>query len=170
MRTRSLAVAAAAIACMMTFLAPAVADDIPGTDGPDDLTGTADSDTIRAKAGADEVHARRGSDLVYGGADADRLFGQRGADEIRGGDGPDLIDGGRGLDGVLGGAGMDNLYGRGAGLWAGGRGDDRLVIAYPSGDRTHAWCGPGRDRVILNEEDDGIDLRGCERVVVKSAG
>ena len=167
-----LATASALVTVTGLVGAPALADTIPGTPHPDDLVGTSGADTINARAGADTVHARGGADLVRGGDGADRLYGQKGHDEVRGGDGPDVLDGGRGSgNGLLGQRGNDTLYGRGTGLWAGGGGDDRIVIAYPGGARTHLHCGAGRDRVVTNEPlAKLVDVRGCERVVVRSAG
>jgi Ca2+-binding RTX toxin-like protein len=170
--TAGLAAASALVTVAGLLGAPALADAITGTPHADDLTGTSGADTINARAGADTVHARGGADLVRGGDGADRLFGQQGRDEIRGGKGPDMIDGGHGSgNGLIGEQGNDALYGRGTGLWSGGGGDDRLVIAYPGGARTHLHCGRGHDRVVTNEPlSAAADVRGCERIIVRSAG
>ncbi len=52
---------------------------------------------------------------------------------------------------------------------SGGAGDDTIYADYVDRGQVIA-CGPGRDVVILNDDDPGLVLTGCERVRVQYAG
>ena len=160
---------AALTAVLLTPLA-AQAEDIEGTAGPDTLKGTAHDDVIDADAGDDVVRALAGGDLAFGAKGDDRLYGGKGRDELRGGPGADRLDGGPQWDALVGNDGDDLLFGRGAGMWFGNMGDDRIVIAYPDGAETRVRCGGGTDRLVFNEPYDDVSIKGCETVKIVSAG
>lgn len=164
-----LALTIALAGLLMTPLA-AHADDIEGTSGSDDLKGTAQDDVIDASGGDDVVRARGGRDLAFGSKGEDELYGGKGRDELRGGPGVDRLDGGPQWDVLVGNDGGDRLFGRGAGMWFGNMGDDRIEIAYPDGADTTVRCGGGTDRLVFNEPYDDVRIKGCETIKVVSAG
>ncbi|QIN83708.1 hypothetical protein GBA63_14510 [Rubrobacter tropicus] len=87
----------------------------------------------------------------------DILIGTAGDDVIRAGGGDDVVRGMGGDDEIYGGEGKDKLYG--------GPGDD-LVDAQDrksvgEAGRDEVSCGPGRDEVLMNADDDE-EPRGCE--------
>jgi Ca2+-binding RTX toxin-like protein len=163
-------VVAGALAAVLTTPLVAHADDVDGSSGPDNLKGTADADTITAYGGDDVARGLAGGDLVFGGRGDDRLLGGKGRDELRGGEGADVLDGGHQWDALVGNDGADRLFGRGAGVWFGNMGDDRITIAYPDGAETRVRCGGGDDVLIFNEPYDDVSIKGCETVKVISAG
>ena len=75
----------------------------------------------------------------------------------------DSVIGGRGNDVLLGGAGNDRISGGpGSDLIAGGGGRD--VIRVRDGVVDRVGCGPGRDRVIADPQDDvGGDCEVVQR-------
>ena len=168
MRVRS-AVVVAVAGVLMTPLA-AQAEDIEGTSGPDTIKGTADDDVIDASGGDDVVRALGGRDLVFGAKGDDTVRGGKGRDELRGGPGADRLDGGPQWDALVGNDGDDRMFGRGAGVWFGNLGDDRIEIAYPDGAETRVRCGGGTDTLIFNEPYDDVSIKGCETVKIVSAG
>ena len=78
--------------------------------------------------------------------------------------GADRLDGGQQWDALVGNDGDDRLFGRGAGVWFGNMGDDRIEIAYPDGAETRVRCGGGDDVLIFNEPYDDVSIKGCETV------
>jgi RTX calcium-binding nonapeptide repeat (4 copies) len=68
-----------------------------------------------------------------------------------------------------GGPGRDTLYvGRNDVVRAGGGRDQ--VWAYYVGEGDLVDCGAGRDVLHLHEDLHGLETRGCERIVIQSAG
>ena len=129
---RRLTMTGVSVVLLVVLMATTVlAENIRGTNGPDVLRGTEMADTIKGLKGADRVLGRDGSDEVRG---------NRGADEVRGGGGPDE---------VYGGLASDSLYGR--------FGDDSLFAK--DGVRDFVYCGPGRDRAVVDVRD---RVQGCE--------
>lgn len=116
-----------------------------GTNGLDRIGGTEGRDKITAKAGEDLVYAGGGKDLVFGNNGADYLYGGEDKDELRGGGG--------GKDFIFGGTGSDELIG--------GTGDDDIVPADDE-EADNVYCGPGKDVVLADPEDEVSD--DCEIV------
>ena len=92
------------------------------------------------------------------------LVGTAGDDVIRAGGGSDVVRGMGGNDEIYGGEGKDKLYG--------GPGND-LVDAQDRGSvgkagRDEVSCGPGRDEVLM-DANDNEKPRGCEMAGVGSS-
>ena len=104
----------------------------------------------KSKRGRRIVGTNR-SDYIAGGANDDTLLGRGGNDTIVGGAGNDLIDGGAGNDVLDGGRGADRIFG--------GTGSDTIVAT--DGDEDTIDCGPGNDRVFLDQDD---TAKNCESV------
>jgi hypothetical protein len=88
------------------------------------------------------LRGTRRADHLVGGAGADVLDGRGGADHLEGRGGNDRLTGGPGRDRLAGGAGADRLYAR-------------------DGARDVVRCGSGRDRAVVDRQD---DVQGCETV------
>ena len=108
MRGRKTVLALVAIAAMLLVSAVALAHE-------NRLPGTKDSDELAMSDGNDRVFARGGDDRVDGGGGDDRIRGGRGDDELYGGDGDDRLKGGQDDDYLDGGDGDDYINGRGDG-------------------------------------------------------
>ena len=128
---------------------------------------------------AHRVQATNGDDVLVGGPGPDVIDGRRGSDVIRGRAGDDeLLDPsgvgtGRPLDtsrdAFHGGPGDDLIHASHRDRVHAGPGDDRILANYlERGDVVD--CGPGRDVVVLNDDDPGIAQTGCETVRVQYAG
>lgn len=163
-------------------VADVVADDcevvarngvIDGTNGDDLIVGFREGLTISGSAGddylaglgSDTLEGRSGNDVLRGGAGdrASSLRGGSGNDSIQGASAKDRIAGGYGNDRIWGLAGNDRLDG-GAGrdVLSGGAGHDYIVSKERGSERDTVVCGPGRDRVLADRNDNVA--RDCERV------
>lgn len=93
---------------------------------------------------------------VYGlgGPGADKMYGGPANDTFQGGSGNDVLEGRGGNDVLIGGVGRDTVDG--------GDGDDELRMAdgFPDVIR----CGPGNDRVQIDQTDELGDDAECEQV------
>jgi hypothetical protein len=139
MRGRGAVLWLVAIAAMLVVSAVAVAhgNRVPGTKDADELT---------MLDGNDRVYARAGDDTVDGGGGNDRLRGGRGDDTLVGGAGDDRLIGGQDNDQLDGGEGDDRINARGD-----GRDGDEVV------------CGAGDDTALLGRNDE-VEGDGCEHV------
>jgi hypothetical protein len=139
---------------------------------PNYREGTARSDRLRGTPRADLLRGLGGSDKVKGFGAGDCLFGGRGADQVKGSRGKDRVFGQRQADRVVGGPGADVLNGNGGrDRLRGGRGRDRLLggrdgdlLRAADGVRDIVFCGPGRDRAVIDRRD---VARGCEGIRVR---
>jgi Ca2+-binding RTX toxin-like protein len=123
-----------------------------GTDGDDVLVGT---------SGRDVIDGLRGTDIIRGRAGDDELRDHTGVGTST------RID--TTPDAFYGGPGDDEIYSTQHDRVYAGMGDDRVYADYVK--RGHViHCGPGRDVVVLNDDDPGLVLKGCERVRVEYAG
>jgi Ca2+-binding RTX toxin-like protein len=146
----------AAVTCL-----DAPANVINGTTGRDTLRGTAGVDSIFGLGRNDVLNGLGSGDCIFGGGGRDTLRGSGGVDRLVGGAARDRLLGGPSGDQLLGGRGGDRLNGgRGGNAYDGGRGSDR--IAARNGKNELVFCGPGRDRAVVDRRD---RVRGCERVV-----
>lgn len=128
---------------------------------------------------AHRMRGTNGDDRIVGTSGPDAINGLRGADVIRGAAGDDVlrdysgVGTGRPLDTTrdlfYGGPGDDLIYASRHDRVSGGPGDDTIYADYVDRGQVIA-CGPGRDVVILNDDDPGLVLSGCERVRVQYAG
>jgi Ca2+-binding RTX toxin-like protein len=123
-----------------------------GTNGDDNLVGT---------SGPDVIDGLRGSDIIRGGAGNDELSDYTGFEV------GNRLDATR--DAFYGGPGNDSIYASQHDRVYAGTGDDQIYANYVKRAQSIA-CGPGRDMVILNDDDPGLELRGCENVRVAYAG
>lgn len=142
-RRRSLAIAPAAVAAVLTLLmslfalapqaaafepeaiqldcsgyvgAPGVIDIGAGdlpTAGSDIILGTPGDDVIAAGGGDDLICGEGGNDTIWGQDGDDVIIGGPGDDKLRGGDGNDAIFGGEGADDINGGRDNDTILGQG---------------------------------------------------------
>jgi len=117
---------------------------VNGTPRGDDLTGTTAADLINGRGGNDRITGRAGDDHLNGGRGNDTIFGDAGRDVVTGGAGNDTLLGGAGNDRISGGPGSDTI--------AAGLGKD--LVRARDGAVDHITCGPGRDRVIADPQDD----------------
>ena len=106
-----------------------------------------------APALAEVVRGTPESDRLSGGAKSDTVSGRAGDDRLNGKAGTDLVKGGAGNDRVIGGSGFDQLRGD--------AGND--VIRARDGEPDQIECGPGTDRAIVDEVEDGVF--DCEEVL-----
>ena len=158
---RSLGSISTVLAALTLVTATAYAADVTGTAGDDHLDGTASADTLRGLAGDDHLDGRRGPDRLFGGAGSDELTDHLG---VATGGPLDVT-----RDVYRGGPGRDTLYvGRNDDVRAGGGRDH--VWAYYVGEGDLVDCGAGRDVLHLHEDLHGLETRGCERIVIRSAG
>jgi Ca2+-binding RTX toxin-like protein len=147
-------------------------DVIFGARGNDRIVGRGGDDCLRGgdddffDATDDELAPRPDKDTIYGGPGRDFIEGGTAADRIYGGRGNDIIDAGFGRDRVFAGPGDDFVveeypeYKPGsADTVKTGAGDDEIYSSDGNSDTID--CGPGRDRIIADRDD---ELRGCERV------
>jgi hypothetical protein len=156
---------------------------IIGNNRPNRITGTNGPDAIFTFGGNDRVSGGRGNDCVEGGSGNDVVDGSNGNDLLRGGTGADQTNGGPGKDRLEGGRGRDKVVGgHGNDLLRGGPGPDGIhtgngrdrVIAGPGNDIINAAtrgpaarvnCGPGVDRVRINNNE-VRRVRNCEFINV----
>jgi len=126
---------------------------VVGTNHNDHITGRDDADRILGLAGNDSIDGGRGDDCLDGGTGRDNLSGGIGNDKVYGWSGGDHLNGGPGSDRLSGGSGNDTInaaYGRDNVF--GGPGVDFINIA-TAGPAAHANCGPGRDKIRLNQNE-----------------
>jgi RTX calcium-binding nonapeptide repeat (4 copies) len=109
------------------------------------------NDALRGTAKADKLFGRGGADALKGRGGKDRLLGGGGADLLVGGRGRDTLNPGKGVDGV-------NMR-DGAPIAAPGRD----VIRARDGSTDQINCGDGRDRVFMDEVEDGV--YDCEELI-----
>jgi Ca2+-binding RTX toxin-like protein len=169
---RLLALGSATLLVVAVLGAPAFADVFNGDDDPNTIVATNGNDTIRGYAGADVITARKGNDTVKAGAGDDRVDAGQGADQVWGGGGNDVLDIGTAddrEDRAYGQAGDDTVYLRFTDDAWGGRGNDRFEAVYAARGM-QIDCGAGVDRVIFNQPSPQVQLVGCEKVTVISAG
>jgi hypothetical protein len=123
------------------------------------LAGAAPADAVRLKGTprADTLVGSHGRDVLDGRAGNDEIIGLRGADTLIGGRGDDLIRA-EGSDRVSGGSGAD------------------LIIVERPTKRFRVRCGPGRDRLELDQRGQTRPLgrrallrrvSGCERITFR---
>jgi len=136
----------------------------------DTIKGGAGNDTVYGGTGEDQLHGDDGNDRLFGGDDDDRLYGGAGDDHLDGGAGNDVLDGGAGRNELFGGDGDDTLdaeQGSGGTLdggagndvlrgfegtnYAGGDGDDEIVINFMNAHSGPAMVsgGSGNDSITL---------------------
>lgn len=140
-------------------------DILKGTPQRDRIDGAAGDDVIWAHGGNDSVNGGRGADRIALGRGNDEGDGARGHDTIFGGPGADSLVGmvihpgledHSNVDIIYGGRGPDFLYGS---MLYGGPGNDELQLFGPAGD--HAFGGDGDD-IISGDWDDGYrDVIRC---------
>lgn len=165
-------------------------DIIDGGNGSDYIFGGSHKDYIFAGEGDDVVvgdallfgpSGPRGNDVVFGGGGADTLFGDAGNDRLSGDVGDDTLEGGTGNDQLYGGAGVDSLIGgggydrlfggddgdlmRGAGVLAGGHGDDHIwglegSVVYGGAGYDTCYADSGAVRIAYNVLDDAPPMPG----------
>ena len=142
-------------------------DCIRGENDNDHLDGSSGSDTVDGGDGRDLVAGGPGRDQLIGAGCNDRVIGGTDHDRLSGGEGRDFLQGGAGRNVLLGGKGNDFLTtGSGGDRAVGGPGNDSINAA-KAGRATRISCGPGRDTVRVNEnENRRRNLRGCERIFV----
>lgn len=85
-----------------------------------------------------------GGENIYGTLNVDVINGNGGSDKIYGFDGSDELRGSTGNDGIYAGFGNDRVFG--------GPGSDGLHVGSDEA-RDYVNCGPGYDRVYLDEKD-----------------
>jgi Ca2+-binding RTX toxin-like protein len=128
---------------------------------------------------AHRVRGTVGDDVLVGTRGRDIIDGQRGTDVIRGRAGDDELSDSSGVgtgrpldttrDTFYGGPGDDLIYSSKHDRVHAGPGDDTVYANYlEPGDGLA--CGTGRDLVVLNDDDPGLVLTGCETVRVQYAG
>jgi hypothetical protein len=140
-------------------------DCVEGDSGKDILDGSNGNDYLLGGSGNDVVSGGPGRDRLEGGSGGDRLSGGVGSDVIRGAGGNDKIQGGFGNDRILGGAGNDGIHtGNGRDRVFAGPGND-IINAATRGPAAFVDCGPGRDRVRINNNE-RRRIRNCEFVDV----
>jgi hypothetical protein len=133
-------------------VAPVMAVQILGTDGPDVLEGTPNADDIHGFHGNDVIYGRGGNDEIDGGFEDDTLFGGYGDEVvIYGNTGNDLIYGGPGTDRIYGNKGDNELHG--------GKGPDR-IIARATGSEDFVFGGWAND-IIKVQGDGSTDVVDC---------
>ena len=140
---------------------------IVGTSKGDRITGTNVADRILGLGGNDRLDGGRGNDCVEGNTGGDNISGALGNDRMYGSTGKDHLNGGPGTDYLSAGDGNDTInaaFGRDRAI--GGKGIDFINIA-TAGPAASADCGPGRDKVRINNNERGR-IRGCETVFVFS--
>ena len=114
----------------------------------DTLVGGAGNDTLYGGAGHEHLQGDEGDDRLFGGDDDDWLYGGAGDDYLEGGAGNDRLEGGAGRNALFGGAGDDILDAEAgsSGTLDGGAGKDLLRgfagIDYAGGD--------GDDEIVIN--------------------
>ncbi len=138
---------------------------IVGTNGADRITGTNIADRIIGLGGNDNLGGGRGNDCIEGRTGGDNMSGSLGNDRIYGSSGRDHLNGGPGTDLLSAGSGNDTInaaFGRDRAL--GGSGIDFINIA-TAGPAASADCGPGRDKVRINNNE-RKKIQGCETVFV----
>jgi hypothetical protein len=140
MRGKKTVLVLVAVAAMLLVSAVALAHE-------NRLPGTEDSDQLAMSDGNDRVFARGGDDSVDGAGGDDRIRGGRGDDELYGGGGDDRLKGGQDDDYLDGGEGDDYINGRGD-----GRDGDEVV------------CGDGFDVAVLGRGDEVVGDDDCEKV------
>ncbi len=133
--------------------------------------------TLAGGRGRDWLEGNDNANVLDGGADADKLTGSGGSDTLRGGDGADELAGGAGSDALDGGAGDDLLRPDGnedpsGDVVDGGPGRDTVDQDYSS--RFSAALSPVSITLAGGADDgragEGDDLRGVERIVLRTGG
>jgi hypothetical protein len=130
---------------------PGVTPLTVGTAGEDVLVGTSGRDVLNGLGGDDCVFGLANADRMSGGTGKDLLSGSSGDDRIKGDAGADRLNGGNGNDSITPGAGTDRVSAQG--------GND--TISARDGDRDIIDCGPGRDKVTADRND---QVKNCETV------
>jgi Ca2+-binding RTX toxin-like protein len=152
-----------------------------GSGGASPADGTTPTSEPTGHAGAKEhkIRGTNGDDVLVGTSGRDVIDGLRGTDIIRGRAGNDELSDDSGVgtgrridttpDAFYGGQGDDEIYSTQHDHVYAGTGDDPVYADYVK--RGHViHCGPGRDVVVLNDDDPGLVLKACERVRIEYAG
>jgi hypothetical protein len=138
-------------------------DRITAQGGPGIPRPAAVSLTLQGFEGDDELTGGTRADELAGDSGDDRHWGMEGNDYLTGADGRDLLKGGDGKDAIEGGPGPDRLVGNGGkDSFDGGASADFIKSRDGRGEAVR--CGPGRDEVRADEEDEVNS--DCERVSV----
>ena len=139
------------IGCLIFVPACGQAGTSDGTDSAGADAEPVSSDTVPRKA-------------PQGTGGGEVLVGTAGDDIIRAGSGDDVVRGMGGNDEIYGGEGKDRLYG--------GPGNDVVDAqdqkSVGEAGRDVISCGPGRDEVLMDADDDEKP-RGCEMAGVGSS-
>jgi Ca2+-binding RTX toxin-like protein len=144
-----------------------------GTDGPDTLRGTNRADTLVGNGGNDVLSGLAGRDHLVGGRGKDwllsgnknffgtgdkKLVGGPGNDGIHAGEGSDYVEAGSGndlmIDGSLSESSHDNF--------AGGEGNDVIIVNHAPAFEDRVVCGEGFDVVGADRKD--VVAPNCEKV------
>jgi Ca2+-binding RTX toxin-like protein len=135
-----------------TLIGGAGNDIVYGGAGEDHLQGDEGDDRLFGEDGEDWLYGGAGDDYLDGGAGNDHLDGGAGRNELFGGAGDDILDAEAGSGGTLdGGAGKDLLRGFEGTSFAGGEGDDEIVINFMNAHPGPAVVsgGSGNDSIAL---------------------
>jgi hypothetical protein len=181
---------ASSVLCAVAVLVPGCGNEVHSSSPPAEPSASRDDFPAAVTTPASDPSA-------HPGAEEHRIRGTNGDDRLVGTSGRDILDGLRGADTIRGRAGNDELRdytGVGTGrrlditpdAFYGGPGDDLIYssqqdrVYVGTGDDTIyadyvrrgdvIVCSAGRDVVILNDDDPGLVLTGCERVRIEYAG
>ena len=140
-------------------------DCVEGGGGRDVLDGSNGKDYLIGGSGRDVLTGGPSKDQLVGGSGRDVLSGGTGNDVMRGGGGADRLQGGFGSDRLIGGAGNDGINtGAGRDVVNAGPGND-VINAGTRGPAARIDCGPGKDRVRINNNE-RKRIKNCEFVDV----
>ena len=146
-----------------------------GTNGRDTLRGTNRADTLGGKGGSDVLSGLAGRDHLLGGPGKDwvlsgnqHFFGS-GDKKLVGGPGNDGIHAGQGSDHALGGGGNDLLIDGSLSEsshddFAGGEGNDVIIVNHTPSFEDRVSCGEGFDWVGADPKD--VVVPNCEKVSI----
>jgi Ca2+-binding RTX toxin-like protein len=157
----------------------ALAINSNGTDGPDKLRGNNRADTLVGKGGNDVLSGLAGRDQLLGGRGKDWLlsgnknFFGTGDKKLVAGPGNDGIHAGQGSDYVEAGAGNDlmidgSLSESSHDNFAGGEGNDVIIVNHTPAFEDRVVCGEGFDVVGADRKD--VVASNCEKVgIIRTA-
>jgi Ca2+-binding RTX toxin-like protein len=150
-----------------------------GADPADAATTPSGQPAVHVGAGEHQVRGTNGDDVLVGTSRRDIIDGRHGTDVIRGRAGDDELSDYSGVgtgkrldttrDAFYGGAGDDLIRSSQLDRVYAGSGDDSVFANYAKPGDVIA-CGRGHDVVVLNDEDPGLQLTGCERIRILYAG